>query len=156
MQFTERTVCQRHCPVRSLQGPRLADTAFASAMSATRRLSAGAGLGLYSRDQLRDVEPMQRTAASVSICGARQQSCSFQIICVKIRLEQIYTVKKNSPNEEIPLHASKPFWTPVCTEKSVFCIEGCSSKACGSAAVICCGYFTWAGSPPGGRCPCGA
>lgn len=51
---------QRRCLVHSLQGPRLADTAFASAVSAMHGLPAGASLGSYGRDQLRDVEPMQR------------------------------------------------------------------------------------------------
>lgn len=78
------------------------------------------------------------------------------IICVKIRLGQVYAVKEDSPNEETSLRASKPFCTAACTEESVFCIEGCSSKARESLAVTWSGYFTWAGPPPGGGCPCGA
>lgn len=82
--------------------------------------------------------------ASVSICSAQQQVLFILDNLCKNQTWTIYSLKDNSPNEETSLCADKAFWSPVCTQMFILCMEGCGSEAHGPAAVMCSGcYLGW-------------
>lgn len=127
-----------HCPACSLQDPRWLALPLHADFLQGQVWVCRAEMSWGSWSQLRGFSICFRLQCSAAVLFIKDNLCRHQTWT-------IYSTEDESPNEETSLCASKAFWSPVCAQMFVLCMEGCGSEVHGSAAVMCFGlcYLGW-------------